>query len=137
MESITENKPFLTILLGDFNAKHNWCSDDRPTQEGCKIDNVGSQFLLSQIIKGLTHISQSFSSCIDLIFTNQPNLVTDSGVHPSLHSNYHHQIVYAKFDLKIIYPPPCERHIWHYNQSKPELIRKALEIFTWQRAFKW
>ena len=33
LESITEKKPFLTILLGDFNAKHNnWCSDDRPTQ---------------------------------------------------------------------------------------------------------
>ena len=32
LESITENKPFLTILFGDFNAKHNnWCSDDRPT----------------------------------------------------------------------------------------------------------
>ena len=23
LESVTKNKPFLTILLGDFNAKHN------------------------------------------------------------------------------------------------------------------
>ena len=111
LESVTEKKPFLTVLLGDFNAKHNCCSDDRPTQEGRKIDNVASQFLLSQIIKEPTHISKSFSSCIDFTFTNQPNLVTDSCVHPSLHSNCHHQIVYAKFNFKIIYPPPYERHI--------------------------
>ena len=124
------------MLLGDFNAKHNnCCSDDRSTQEGHKTDNVASQFLLSQIIKEPTHITKSFSSCIDLIFTNQPDLVTDSRVHPSLHSNCYHQIVYAKFNFKIIYPPPYERHIWHYNHAKLESIRKALEVFDWQRAF--
>ena len=97
----------MTILLGDFNAKHNsWFSEDRPIQEGHKIDNVASQFLLSQIINEPTHISQSFSSIIDLIFTNQPNLVTDSALHPSLHSNCHYQIIYVEFNLKIIYPPP-------------------------------
>ena len=48
LESITKKKPFLTILLGDFNAKHkNWCSDDRPTQQGRKTDNVAPQFFLS------------------------------------------------------------------------------------------
>ena len=48
----------MAILLGDFNAKHNnWCSDGRPTQEGRKIDNDASQFLLSQIVKEPTHIS--------------------------------------------------------------------------------
>ena len=65
------------------------------------IRRACSQFRLSQIVKKATHISQSFSSCINLLFTNQTNLVTDSGVHPSLHSNCHHQIVYAKFNLKI------------------------------------
>ena len=28
----------------------------------------------------------------------------DSGVHASLHPNFHHQIVYAKLNLKIEYP---------------------------------
>ena len=55
------------------------------------------------------------------------------GVHLSLHSNCH-QIVYAKFNLKIIYPPLYEKHLWHYNHTKPESIQKALEIFEWQGA---
>ena len=37
-----------------------------------------------------THILPSSSSCIDLIFTDQPSLVVNSGTHPSLHANCHH-----------------------------------------------
>ena len=81
------------------------------TQEGLKIENVLSQFSLSQVINKLTYISQNFNSCIDLLFTNQQNLITDSGIYPSLHSNCHHQIIYGKFNLKIFYPPRYERHI--------------------------
>ena len=66
------------------------------------------------------------SSCIDLIFTSQP--------HPSLHPNCHDQIVYAKFNLKIHFPPPYERETWHYGQGNTELVR-AVHEFNWQRAF--
>ena len=57
------------------------------------------------------------SSCVDLIFTSQPNMVIDSAVHVSLHSNCYHQIIYAKFDLQIFYPPPCEKTVWHFKQT--------------------
>ena len=69
------------------------------------------------------------------MFTFQPNLVVDSGVHPSLHPNYDHQIVYAKFNLKIHFSSPYKREIWHYRQGKTELIRRAVHEFHWQRAF--
>ena len=38
-------------------------------------------------------------SRIDLIFSDQPNLAVDCGVHPSLHPNCHHEIIYCKFIL--------------------------------------
>ena len=59
----------------------------------------------------------------------------DSGVHPSLHPNCHHQIVYSKFNLKINFPSPCEREICHSGQGNTELIRRAVHEFNWQRAF--
>ena len=37
------------------------------------------------MIKELTHVLDTFLSCIDLIFTSQPNLIIESGVHSSLH----------------------------------------------------
>ena len=43
--------------------------------------------------------------------------------------------MYAKFNLKIHFPPPYEREIWHYGQGNTELIRRAVHEFNWQRAF--
>ena len=89
--------PFLLVAIGDFNAKStNWCANDQTNFEGNKIEHITSQCGLSQIINETTHILDSSSSCINLISTSQPNLVIESGVHPSLHQNCHHQIIYAK-----------------------------------------
>ena len=62
-------------------------------------------------------------------------MITDSGVHSSLHSNCHHQIVFAKFNLHIVYPPPYLREIWHYREANTRLIRCAIKEFNWERAF--
>ena len=72
--------------------------------------SITSQNGLHQEINEPVHILNNFSSCIDL--NSQPNLLIESGVHPSLHSNCHHQIIFAKFNLDIVYPPSYEREIW-------------------------
>ena len=39
LDKIHENNPFMTIVLGDFNAKsNNWCKSDITSLEGSKID---------------------------------------------------------------------------------------------------
>ena len=45
------------------------------------------------------------------------------------------QIVFAKFNLQIYYPPPYPREIWHYKQVNTELIRRVITGFDWDRAF--
>ena len=57
-----------------------------------------------------THVLGNCASYIDLIFSSKPNLVVDSCVHPSLHPNCHHQIVYANFNLKIHFTSPYEKY---------------------------
>ena len=118
------------MLIRDLNAKSkNWyCHEENA------IENITAQFGLQQIINEPTHISNTSSSCIDLIFTSQPNLITDSGVHSSLHPNCHHQIGFAKLNLHILYPPPYLREIWHYREANTGLIR-AIKEFNWERAF--
>ena len=54
---------------------------DKSSHQGNAIENVRVQFGLQQIIKEPTHISNTSSSWIGLIFTSQPDLITDSGVH--------------------------------------------------------
>ena len=60
---------------------------------------------------------------------SQPNLAMQTGVHCSLHPNCHHQIVFAKTDLKLYYPPRYEREIWHYEKSNADLIRRSIDQF--------
>ena len=56
-------------------------------------------------------------------------------MHSSLHPNCHHQITYAKFNLKIYYPPPYEREIWHYEKANVDHIRRSIDEFSWERCF--
>ena len=87
-----------TLILGDFNAKlKRWCSDDIDTNEGLEIESLTNLYGFSQMLSEPTHVLSSSSSCIDLIFTNQPNMITDSGVHPSLHPNCHQTAQYLCF----------------------------------------
>ena len=107
---MADKNPYLMVVLGDFNTKSkSGYSNDSTDIEGSKIDILTSTFGFHQIINEATHILNNSSSCIDLIFTSQPNLVTESGVHSSLHANCHHQITYLKFNLNVIYPTPYER----------------------------
>ena len=82
-----------------------------------------------------THILEASSSYIDLIFTSQRNLITESGVHPSLHPNSHHQIIFARFNLGILFPPPYFPDVWHYHDANTDLIRRAIDMFDWDRVF--
>ena len=90
---------------------------------------------MKQVITEPTNILESSASCIDLIFTNQPNIVMDCGVHLSLHEKCHHQIIYSKLNLRIEYPPPYIRKIWDYNRSEIDSINRSIEIFDWSYLF--
>ena len=134
LETLCQNNPFLIVLIGNLNAKSkNWYFHDKTSHEGTEIENVTAQFGLQQIIKEPIHISNTSSSCVDLIFTSQPNLITDSGVHSSLHSNCHRQM--TKVNVHVAYPPPYLREIWHYREANTRLIRRVIKEFNWDKAF--
>ena len=136
LDAMTDNNLFLVVAIGDFNARwSSWCINDKSNYQGTKIDCLATAYALKQVINEPTHLLKNSSSCIDLIFTSQPNLVMDAGIHPSLHASCHHQIVYAKFNLKIHYPPPYEREVWHFQKADINLIRRAMNEFKWERAF--
>ena len=68
----------------------NWYSQDETSLEVKTIESVTSQFRLYQLINEPTHLLENNSSCIDLIFTLQPNSVVEPVVDPSLQLNCHH-----------------------------------------------
>ena len=136
LSEINKCKPSLAVITGDFNARSPaWWIKDVHTTEGSKLFSLTCASGFSQLINEPTHIQTNSSACIDLVFTNQPNLSLNSGVHSSLHQNCHHQIVYSTFNLNIFYPPPYQRLIWDYKKADEKSIRKALDSVNWERLF--
>ena len=134
---IIAKNPLFVLITSDFNVRSiNWWKNDLSTSEGTQVDSLTASYGLSQIISDPTHILPNLSSCIDLIFTNQPNLVTESGVHPSLNPKCHHQIIFAKLNLKVEYPPLYERLIWDYKNADTPSINRAIDIFDWGNSFE-
>ena len=114
---------FFVLITGDLNARAaKWCRNDMTTIEGTKIDSVTTSYGFSQNISNPSNILPNSYSCIDLIFINQPNLVIESRVHPSLHQNSYNQIVFARHNLKIQCPLLYEHLTWDYKNVNEQLI---------------
>ena len=111
--SIQSENPFGVFYTGDFNGHSElWWSKGNTTPEGKSIEELLTSLNLSQVISEPTNFTPNKNpSCIDLLVTDQPNLILDSGTRPSLDPLCHHQIVYGKINLKIPPPPPVERKI--------------------------
>ena len=136
LNDISSLNPSFMMILGDFNAKSSsWYDKDITSPEGFHIESLTSFYSFTQIISAPTHILPTSSSCIDLIFTDQPNIIMNSGVHASLHPNCHHQIIFSKINLKIEYPPPYERLIWDYSKANVEAINLVINRFDWENLF--
>ena len=79
LDALTDKNPFLITFLDDFNAKGTtWCNYDTTSYEVCKIEAITSHFGIQKIIKEPSHLIGNSSSCVNLIFASQPNLVIES-----------------------------------------------------------
>ena len=127
LNDIILKKTFFLIILGDFNARPRcWWSLYKQSKEGDSLFLISSTSGYTQLINSSIHIIGNNSSCIDLIFTQQSNLITSSGVHASLHNNCHHQITFAHINLLTEYPSLYHRLIWGCSNGDILNIRESI-----------
>ena len=133
-KAINKEKPYAMFFTGDVNGHTQaWYPEGDTNAEGVKLDELFSDLNLTQIINEPTHFFRDdcAPSCIDIILTDQPNLIMSSGVRPSLDPTVKHQIVFCKLNFKIPPPPKYRRKIWHYAKSQADNIKKSMEKFPW------
>ena len=100
------------------------------------MEELFNSINLSQIISEPTNFKPGKKAyCIDLILTDQPNLVLDSGTPASLDTNCHHQIIYCKVNFRIPPPPPSERNTWYYHRANTAAIQRCFTNFSWVQHF--
>ena len=85
-------------FLSNFKFLLDYIANRNPFVSIIICESLTSQCGFKQIISDPAHILESSSSCIDLIFISQQNLVMNSSAHSSLHPNCHHQVIHAKFN---------------------------------------
>ena len=97
-----DEKPHCIIFIGDFNCRsQQWWPGDTGNEEGISLDEFIESSNLTQLIDQQRHIMNESRSCIDLIIKDQPNILVDYGVHPSLYKTCHHEIMYGKINLSV------------------------------------
>ena len=135
--NINAENPFAMFFTGDFNGHSQiWWPGGDTNREGREIEDLFSSLNLSQIISEPTNFTPGcLPSCIDLIVTDQPNLILDSGTRASLDPKCHHQIVHCTVNFRIPPPPPSERRTWHYHRANTHAIQRSLKNFPWEQHF--
>ena len=118
------------FFTGNFNAHSQfWWPAGHTTNEGTNIEELFTNLGLSQVISEPTNFEPHKNpSCIDLLVTDQPNIILDSRTRASLDS-YCHQIIYCKVNFKIPPPLPFERKIWHYIRADSTAIKRSMTNF--------
>ena len=110
--------------------------NDKARTEGMKLEYlITTVHGLHQLISQPTHQMPQSSSWIDLIFTDQPNFIVDSGViHPYILIAIFRLHMYCKLTPNIKYPPPYKHLVWDYNKANVESI-KNIESVNWELMF--
>ena len=129
---IQQFRSSFVVILDDFNSRpKSWWNEDIKSNDGSQIDLLTTTYGLRQLVSDPTHILPNSSTCIDLIFIEQTNLVPDSGVHPFLYTNSHHKRTYCKLNLVIKYPSPSQGLVWDYKRANLNPIKQAQYQVNW------
>ena len=137
LSNMSAEEPYAIVIMGDFNCRSpQWWENDIENYEGKQFEPLVSDLGLHQLISGPTHIIGDSKSCIDLIFTDQPNLFIYSDIHPSLHEQCHHQMIHAKLSVRNAVPPPYTRKLWFYDRADITSIQTSVKMFRWQETFE-
>ena len=134
IQNIKNENPFCQIHIGDFNCRQKeWWVGDTDDTQGNLLNEIVTSENLSQLVNEPTHIVGPSRSCIDLVITDQPNLINDCHILPSLHTRCHHQINHVEISIINPPPPPYIRRIWHYQRANKNSINTSINSFDWER----
>ena len=107
-----------------------WWPDGDTTAVSTKIEELFTKLGLSKIILEPTNFEPHKNPwCIDLVVTDQPNIILDNGNRVSLNSYCHRQIVHCKVNFKKLPPLPFERKIWHFNRANSAALKRSIASF--------
>ena len=131
LDQIYNEKPDCIVLTGDFNDRSIMFYEDHPTSEvGNRLRDLVVCNNMFQLIEQPTHFTQTAAYILDLIITDSPGYICESGTLLPI-CELHHVPVYAKFSIYKYKPPSIARQVWHYKNAEWEALNTELCNITW------
>ncbi len=116
------------ILTGDFNDRTtDWHSAHLESELGQDLYNLTNNLYLQQLINEPTRNN----NILDLLFTNNPALLTDTGVLDPIH-DLDHCPIYGKLNYSIkSHNKPFSRKIWNYSAGDFAELNRQISQIPW------
>ena len=125
------NSPDSLFILGDFNDRcFSWEDNHNASDLGLKFRDQIENNILFQIIRDPTYITENYTSLLDLIITDSPGYVLDSGVGNPI-GDPHHCYVFCKLCITYCKDVKYHRGIWLYNNANIDDLNNALSLCPW------
>ncbi len=122
------------IVLGDFNARNtNWCKTDPVTDTaGRELKLIIDDLLLLQMVNEPTRIARNSQSCIDLLISDSPGLITSLSILPPI-GNSDHCSILAKWECGhyIVDKSKKTKTFWQFNKCDREKLNNDNKNTNW------
>ena len=111
------------IILGDLNH------DILKTNSNSPLLRILSKYNLQNMINEPTRVTNTTSTCIDLLFTNHESIISDLKVLPPFNSD--HSTITAEITYKTYKAQAYKKTIWKYDEADKNLIEEKFESQDW------
>ena len=122
----------MSVFVGDFNGKNDcWYIKDKTNTEGSILQSVIENMNCVQIVDFPTRFRNDKASCLDLLFTNRVNLISDLHSSCPIGKSDHAPII---FEIKCSYPKVKKftRNVWNIQAGNFEELNIHLSNLDWE-----
>ncbi len=123
---------YMSVYVGDFNGKNDrWYVYDKTNTEGSILQSVIENMNCVQVVDFPTRFRNDKTSCLDLLFTNRDNLISDLHSSSPIGKSDHVPVI---FEIKCNYPKikKFTRNIWNLQAGNSEELNRHLLNLDWE-----
>ncbi len=131
LDKVLCDNPDIIICIGDFNDKcMSWDGNHSESEMGYKFYNCINDNNLFQMVDELTKVTDSCSSCLDLIINNSPGYFDNVSTLPPL-SDLDRNVINGTINFVDSTATKLYKEVWYYDKADWELIDRVLFNTHW------
>ena len=126
-----ELNPKILLITGDFNDRcQQWDSAHTDSELGQRLFDLLTKNSLHQLISEPTRVSEYSETLLDLMITDSPGYVLNSGVLSPI-STSDHSVVFCSFLMTHFKDRPFKRSVWDYKRANFDDLNNTLNNAPW------